>query len=88
MTIPFDARINLTPEDIPKRWYNLAADLPGLKPPLNPGTGEVAKPEDFEPIFCKEIILIKSILIIKNIINLKLLSLRSICSVYICKRPE
>ena len=56
MTIPFDARINLTPEDIPKRWYNLAADLPGLKPPLNPGTGEVAKPEDFEPIFCKEII--------------------------------
>ena len=34
----------------------MAADLPNLKPPLNPGTGEVAKPEDFEPIFCKEII--------------------------------
>ena len=56
MAIPKDARINLTPEDIPKRWYNMAADLPGLKPPINPGTGEIAKPEDFEPIFCKEII--------------------------------
>ena len=56
MAIPKDARIGLSPEDIPKRWYNLASDLPNLKPPLNPGTGEVAKPEDFEPIFCKEII--------------------------------
>ena len=56
MAIPKDARIGLSPEDIPKRWYNLAADLPNLKPPLNPGTGEVAKPEDFEPIFCKDII--------------------------------
>ena len=56
MAIPKDARIGLSPEDIPKRWYNLAADLPNLKPPLNPGTGEIAKPEDFEPIFCKEII--------------------------------
>ena len=56
MAIPKDARINLSPEDIPKRWYNLASDLTDLKPPLNPGTGEVAKPSDFEPIFCKEII--------------------------------
>ena len=56
MAIPKDARINLSPEDIPKKWYNLASDLPDLKPPLNPGTGEVAKPEDFSPIFCKEII--------------------------------
>ena len=56
MAIPKDARIGLSPEDIPKRWYNLAADLPNLKPPLNPGTGEPAKPEDVEPIFCKEII--------------------------------
>ena len=56
MAIPKDARINLSPEDIPKKWYNLAAELPDLKPPLNPGTGKVAKPEDFSPIFCKEII--------------------------------
>jgi tryptophan synthase beta chain len=56
MAIPKDARIALSPEEIPKRWYNLAADLHGLKPPINPGTMEPAKPEDFEPIFCKEII--------------------------------
>jgi tryptophan synthase beta chain len=56
MAIPKDARIALDPEDIPKKWYNLAADIPDLVPPLNPGTGEPAKPEDFEPIFCKEII--------------------------------
>ncbi|MFT0899428.1 TrpB-like pyridoxal phosphate-dependent enzyme [Candidatus Methanoprimaticola sp. MG2] len=57
MTIPRDARITLDPEEIPKRWYNLAADLPEpVKPPLNPVTKEVAKPEDFAPIFCKPII--------------------------------
>ena len=56
MSIPKDARINLSPEDIPKKWYNFAAEVPDLKPPINPGTKEPAKPEDFEPIFCKEII--------------------------------
>ena len=39
MTIPKDARITLDPEEIPKRWYNLAADLPEpIAPPLNPVT--------------------------------------------------
>ncbi len=56
MAIPKDARITLDAEEIPKRWYNLAADLPGLQPPLNPVTKEPARPEDFEQIFCKEII--------------------------------
>lgn len=57
MAIPRDARIALDPEDIPKRWYNLAADLPEpVRPPLNPVTKEPAKPEDFAPIFCKPII--------------------------------
>ena len=57
MAIPKDARITLDPEEIPKRWYNLAADLPNpIKPPLNPVTKEPAKPEDFAPIFCKPII--------------------------------
>lgn len=56
MAIPKDARITLDPEQIPKQWYNLAADVPGLQPPLNPATGKPAKPEDFEPIFCKPII--------------------------------
>ena len=56
MAIPKDARITLDPEQIPKHWYNLAADVPNLQPPLNPATGKPAKPEDFSPIFCKPII--------------------------------
>lgn len=56
MAFPKNARISLDIEDIPKRWYNLAADLPDLKAPLNPVTGEPVKPENFEPLFCKEII--------------------------------
>ena len=54
--IPKDARVSLDVEEIPKRWYNLAADVPGLEPPLNPVTGEPAKSEDFSQIFCKEIV--------------------------------
>ena len=56
MAIPKDARITLDPEEIPKQWYNLAADLGHLEPPLNPVTQKPAKPEDFAPIFCKPII--------------------------------
>jgi len=56
MAIQKDTRIDLSPEDIPKKWYNLAADLAPLPPPLNPGTGKPATPEDFSPIFCDEII--------------------------------
>lgn len=55
--IPKDARIMLDVEDIPKHWYNLAADLKEpLAPPLNPVTGKPATPEDFSQIFCKPII--------------------------------
>ena len=56
MAIPKDARIGLSPEDIPKRWYNLAADLKGLRPMIDPVTKEPVRPEDLEAIFCKEII--------------------------------
>lgn len=56
MAIPKDARIALDPESIPKQWYNFAADIKGLEPPLNPGTGKPVKPEDFSPIFCDAII--------------------------------
>lgn len=55
MSIPKDARVTLSPEEIPKRWYNIAADLPNLKPMLNPGTKEPVKVEDFDPIFCRTI---------------------------------
>lgn len=56
MAIPKDAKITLDVEEIPKQWYNIAADLKNLQPPLNPSTGKPAKPEDFAPIFCKPII--------------------------------
>jgi tryptophan synthase beta chain len=37
---------------IPTSWVNLMADLPGEPlPPLNPGTGQPAGPEDLTPIF-------------------------------------
>ena len=49
-------KIGLSPEDIPKRWYNLAADLKGLRPMIDPVTKEPVRPEDLEAIFCKEII--------------------------------
>lgn len=47
----------LDEEEIPKKWYNVAADLPTpLDPPLNPMTKEVLKPEDAEVIFPKALI--------------------------------
>nr|WP_235584989.1 hypothetical protein [Candidatus Methanomethylophilus sp. 1R26] len=56
MAIPKDARIGLNPEDIPKKWYNMAADLPNLKPMINPVTKEPVKAEEFKAIFCDPII--------------------------------
>ncbi len=47
----------LDEEEIPKKWYNVAADLPTpLDPPLNPMTKEVLKQEDAEVIFPKALI--------------------------------
>ncbi len=47
-----DLRVTLGIDDIPKKWYNLAADLPApVPPPLNPITKEPAKPEDLLAIF-------------------------------------
>ena len=37
---------------IPKKWYNIQADLKTpLAPPLNPGTGKPIGPQDLAPIF-------------------------------------
>ena len=50
-------KILLDEEDIPKKWYNVAADLPTpLDPPLNPATGKPVDPSMLEPIFPKELI--------------------------------
>lgn len=50
-------KIYLDEEILPKTWYNIQADLPSpLDPPLHPGTGKPAGPEDLAPIFPMELI--------------------------------
>ena len=47
-----DHRIQLSAKDIPQRWYNVAADLPGGIPPhRHPGTGQPVTPDDMRRIF-------------------------------------
>ncbi|MDE2384800.1 MAG: TrpB-like pyridoxal phosphate-dependent enzyme [Alphaproteobacteria bacterium] len=44
-------------ERIPKRWYNILADLPvPLPPPLHPGTLQPIGPADLAPLFPMELI--------------------------------
>src|SRR5580693_2996160 len=48
----------LDEKDIPKSWYNLAADLPKPLPPvLHPGTKQPIGPADLEPLFPMALIL-------------------------------
>lgn len=50
-------RTTLTPEEMPKKWYNILPDLPvPLPPPLNPGTKKPISPSDLEVIFPKALI--------------------------------
>ncbi|NLC51930.1 MAG: pyridoxal-phosphate dependent enzyme, partial [Firmicutes bacterium] len=45
-------KITLPEQEIPRRWYNIQADMPNpLNPPLNPSTGKPISPEDLAPIF-------------------------------------
>jgi len=47
----------LDESDIPKQWYNIAADLPEPPtPPKHPQTGEALGPSDLEPLFSKGVI--------------------------------
>jgi len=53
--MPFN-KIILSEKDIPKQWYNLAADLPGpMQPPLGPD-GQALKPEMLAKVFPMNII--------------------------------
>ncbi len=53
--IPY--KIYLDEHEIPTQWYNVRADMKNKPAPLlNPGTHEPLKPEELEPIFCKELI--------------------------------
>ncbi len=45
-------RVILTEREMPRQWYNIAADMPNpMKPPLNPGTNQPLAPEDLAPVF-------------------------------------
>ena len=45
-------KIFLSENEMPKSWYNIAADLKTAPmPPLNPGTGQPLGPEDLAPLF-------------------------------------
>ena len=49
-------RFILSEDEIPHKWYNIAADMPNKPmPPLNPATKEPLKPEDLYPIFAEEV---------------------------------
>lgn len=50
-------KIYLSEEEIPKQWYNVRADMKVKPSPLlNPATHQPLKPEELEPIFCKELV--------------------------------
>ncbi len=45
-------KITLTEAEIPRRWYNMLADLPSPPPPvLHPGTLQPIGPDDLAPLF-------------------------------------
>ncbi|UCH34620.1 MAG: TrpB-like pyridoxal phosphate-dependent enzyme [Armatimonadota bacterium] len=47
-----ETKILLPEKEIPRQWYNIAADLPKpLDPPLHPGTRQPIGPDDLAPIF-------------------------------------
>ena len=49
-------RLYLSEEEIPKKWYNLRADMKELpEPMINPATMKPALEEDLYPVFCKEL---------------------------------
>ena len=49
--------IQLKPEEIPTKWYNIQADLPDpLPPPLDPTTLKPISPQLLEKIFARELI--------------------------------
>ncbi|MBI3943859.1 MAG: TrpB-like pyridoxal phosphate-dependent enzyme [Chloroflexi bacterium] len=53
-----DTKIVLPESEIPRHWYNLAADLPFPLPPvLHPGTGQPIGPADLAPLFPMALIL-------------------------------
>src|SRR5690349_3180029 len=51
-TMSSETKIMLTEAEIPRRWYNIVADLPSPPPPvLHPGTHQPVGPDDLAPLF-------------------------------------
>ncbi|HET8653666.1 MAG TPA: pyridoxal-phosphate dependent enzyme, partial [Gaiellaceae bacterium] len=47
----------LQESELPRRWYNVASDMPSPPlPVLHPGTGEPVGPDDLSPLFPMELI--------------------------------
>ena len=47
-----ETKILLPEREIPKKWYNIMADMPNLpQPPLHPGTKQPVGPDDLSVIF-------------------------------------
>jgi tryptophan synthase beta chain len=50
-------RIYLEPNEMPRQWYNIMADMPNKPlPPLHPGTKQPVGPQDLAPLFPMELI--------------------------------
>lgn len=50
-------KILLSENEIPKKWYNIVADMKTKPlPPLHPGTKQPMKAEDLEAVFAKELV--------------------------------
>ena len=49
-------RLYLTEDQIPRRWYNLRADMPVKPAPMRLPNGDIAAPEDIAPVFAEELV--------------------------------
>ena len=50
-------KIILSENEIPRKWYNIMADMPNKPlPPLHPGTKQPVGPQDLAPLFPMELI--------------------------------
>jgi len=48
----------LSEDQLPRRWYNIASDMPTpAQPVLHPGTGQPVGPDDLAPLFPMELIM-------------------------------
>ncbi|MEI7596244.1 MAG: TrpB-like pyridoxal phosphate-dependent enzyme [Bacteroidota bacterium] len=50
-------RVYLNESEMPKKWYNIVADMPNkMMPPLHPGTKQPLSADDLKPLFPEELI--------------------------------